>query len=82
MKLRRLRLVRHVARVCERRGAYRVLVGIPEGRRTFERSRRRWEVNIKMGLRKTGWGMDWIYVVQGRDRWRAVVNAVMNLRVS
>jgi hypothetical protein len=62
----------------ERRGAYRALVGKPEGRRP----RRRWEDNIKMDVREVGWGgMDWISLAQDRDRWRALVNAVMNLRV-
>jgi hypothetical protein len=71
-----------VARMGERRGAYRALVGKPEGRRPLWRPRRRWEDNIKMDLREVGWGdMDWINLAQGRDRWRALVNAVMNLRV-
>jgi hypothetical protein len=66
----------------ERRGAYRVLVGKSEGRRPLGRPRRRWEDNIKMDLREVGWGgMDWINLAQDRDRWRALVNAVMNLRV-
>jgi hypothetical protein len=66
----------------ERRGAYRVLVGKLEGRRPLGRPRRRWEDNIKMDLQQVGWGgMDWINVAQDRDRWRALVNAVMNLRV-
>jgi hypothetical protein len=65
----------------ERRGAYRILVGRPEGRLSFGRPRRRWEDNIKMNVQEVGWGMDWIELVQDRDRWRAVVNAVMNLRV-
>jgi hypothetical protein len=66
----------------ERRGAYRALAGKPEGRRPLERPRRRWEDNIKMDLREVGWGgIDWINVAQDRDRWRALVNAVMNLRV-
>jgi hypothetical protein len=66
----------------ERRGAYRALVGKPEGTRPFGRARRRWEDNIKIDLREVGWGdMDWINLAQDRDRWRALVNAVMNLRV-
>jgi hypothetical protein len=65
-----------------RRGAYRALVGKPEGRRPLGRPRRRWEDYIKMDLREVGWGdMDWINLAQDRDRWRALVNAVMNLRV-
>jgi hypothetical protein len=55
---------------------------MPEGRRPLERPRRRWEDNIKMDLREVGWGsMDWINLAKDRDRWRALVNAVMNLRV-
>jgi hypothetical protein len=66
----------------ERRGAYRALVGKPEGRRPLGRPRRRWEDNIKMDLREVGWGgIDWINLAQDRDRWRAVVYTVMNLRV-
>jgi hypothetical protein len=66
----------------ERRSAYRALVGKPEGRRSLGRPRRRWEDNIKMDLREVGWGgMDWINLAQDRDGWRALVNAVMNLRV-
>jgi hypothetical protein len=57
-------------------------VGKPEGRRPLVRPRRRWEDNIKIYLREVGWGgMDWINLAQDRDRWRALVNAVMNLRV-
>jgi hypothetical protein len=65
-----------------RRNAYRILVGKPEGKRPLLRPRRRWEDNIKMDLREVGWhGMDWIDLAHDRDRWRAYVNAVMNLRV-
>jgi hypothetical protein len=63
------------------KGAYRILVGRPKGRRPLGRPRYRWEDNIKMDLQEVGWGMDWIELAQDRDRWRAVVNAVMNLRV-
>jgi hypothetical protein len=66
----------------ERRGAYRVLVGKPEGRRPLGRPRRRWEDNIKTDLGEVGWGcVDWIGLTQDRDRWRALVSAVMNLGV-
>jgi len=66
----------------ERRGVYRILVGKPEGRRPLERPRRRWEDNIKMDLQEVGCGgMDWIELIQYMDRWRALVNGVMNLRV-
>jgi hypothetical protein len=62
--------------------AYNILVGRPEGRRPLGRPRRRWEDNIKMDLREIGFGdMDWIHWTQDRDRWRALVNTVMNLRV-
>jgi hypothetical protein len=66
----------------EGRGAYRILVGRPEGRRPLGRPRPRWEDNVKMNLQEVEWkGVDWIDMAQDRDRWRAVVNAVMNLRV-
>jgi hypothetical protein len=66
----------------EVRGAYNILVGRPEGRRPLGRPRRRWEDNIKMDLTEIGFGdVDWIHWAQDRDRWRALVNTVMNLRV-
>jgi hypothetical protein len=62
------------------RGVLRVLVGRPEGKRPLGRPRRRWEDNINMDLQEVGCGgMDWISLAQDRDRWRALVNAVMNL---
>ena len=67
----------------ERRGVYRGLVGKHEGRRPLGRTRRRWEDNVKMDLPEVGCrGMDWIELAQDRDRWRALVTAVMNLQVS
>jgi hypothetical protein len=61
---------------------YRILVGKPEGKRLLGRPRRRWVDNIKIDLREIGWdGMDWIYVAEDRDQWRALVNTVLNLRV-
>jgi transcription termination factor 2 len=82
IKSRRMRWAGHVARMGESRGVYRVLVGKPEGRRPLGRPRHRWEDNIKTDLRKVGWGcVDWIGLAQDRDRWRALVSAVMNLPV-
>jgi hypothetical protein len=67
----------------DRRGAYRVLVRKPEGRRPLGRPRLRWKDNIKINLQEVGWwGMDLIDLAQDMDRWRAVVNAVVNLRVA
>jgi hypothetical protein len=66
----------------EKRNAYWILVGNPEGKRPLRRSRRRWVDHIKMDLRETRWvGMDWIDLADDRDQWRALVNTVMNLRV-
>jgi hypothetical protein len=66
----------------EGRDVYRVLVGKPEGRRPLGRPRRRWEVNIRIDLREVGCGrVDWMELAQDRDRWRALVSAVMNLWV-
>jgi hypothetical protein len=67
----------------EERGVYRVLVGNPEVKRPLWRTRHRWEDNIRMDLQEMGGGgMDWIELAQDRDRWRALVNAVMNLKGS
>jgi hypothetical protein len=76
MKARRMRLAGHVARTAEKRNAYRLLVRKPEGRRALGRPRR-W-----MDLVEVGWGdVDWIGLAQDRNRWRALVNSVLNLRV-
>jgi hypothetical protein len=82
IKSRKMRWAGHVACMGEGRGAYRILVERPWGRRPLGRHRHRWEDNIKMYLQEVGWGgTDWIDMAQDRDRWRAFVNAVMNLRV-
>jgi hypothetical protein len=82
IKSRRMRWSGHVAHMAEGRGAYRILVGRPEGRRPLGRPRRRWEDNIKMDLQEVEWdGVVWIDMAQDRDSWRALVNAVMNLPV-
>jgi len=77
----RMRWASYVAHMGERRGAYRVLFGNPEGRRPLEGDRYRWEHNVNIDPQEVGWGMVWIYLAQGRDRWRTLANAVMNLRV-
>jgi hypothetical protein len=82
IKSRRMRWAGHVSRMGEERVVYRVLVVKPEGKRPQRRPRRRWEDNIRVDLQEVGCGgMDWIGLAQDRDRWRALVNAVMNLRV-
>jgi hypothetical protein len=82
IKARRMSWAGPVARMREPRGAYNILVWKPEGRRPLGRSRSRWEDNIKMDLREIGFGdVDWIHLAQDRDRWRALVNTVMNLWV-
>ena len=82
IKSRRVRWAGHVARMGEERGAYRVLVGKPEGKRPVGRPRRRWVDNIRMDLQEVGCGyVEWIGLAQDRDRWRTLVSAVMNLGV-
>jgi hypothetical protein len=74
--------VGHVARMWEGRGAYRILVGKPEGRRPLGRPRRKWEDNIKMDLQDVEReSMDWIDLAQDRDWRRALINAAINLQV-
>jgi hypothetical protein len=72
----------HVARMGEERKLYKVLVRKPEGKRPLGRPRRRWEDGVRMDLSEIGLGgVDWIRLSQDRDQWRAVVSAMMNLRV-
>jgi hypothetical protein len=66
----------------EKRNAYILLVGKPEGKRTLGRPRRWWVVNIRMDLGEVGWGdVDWIGLAKDRNRWRALMNSVLKLRV-
>jgi hypothetical protein len=82
IKSRRMRWAGHVARMGEKRDAYRILVGKPERKRPLGRPRRRWEDSVRMDLREIGWGgMDWIDLAQDSDQWRALVNTIINLRV-
>jgi hypothetical protein len=82
VKWRRMRWAGHVARMGMGRGVYRVLVGKPEGKRPLGRPRRRWEENIKKDLQEVGGGCgDGMELAQDRDRWRALVDTVMNFRV-
>ena len=77
-----MRWTGHVARMGKRLGVYKVLVGKSEGKKPLGRPRHRWEDNNKMDLQEVGCeDMDWIELAQDRDRWRALVNAVMYLRV-
>jgi hypothetical protein len=83
IKSRRMRWAENVTRTGERKGAYRILVGKPERKGQLGRPRHRWEDNIRMDLKEVGWGggMDWNGLAQDKDRWGALVNAVMNLPV-
>jgi hypothetical protein len=78
----RMRWAGHVAQLGEKRNAYRLLVGKPEGKRPLGRARRRWVDNIRMDLGEVEWGdVDWIGLAQDRSRWRALANSVLNLWV-
>jgi hypothetical protein len=81
-KSRVMRWAGHVERTGQRRSAYRLLVGKPEEKRPLGRPRRRWVDNIRMDLGEVGWGyVDWIGLAKDRNRWRALVNSVLNLQV-
>jgi hypothetical protein len=83
IKSRRTRWAGHVARMAEKKNVYRLLVRKPGGKRQLGRTRRRWVNNIKTDPVERGWvGVDWIGLAQDRDKWRALMNAVMNLRVA
>jgi hypothetical protein len=82
IKSRTMRWAGHVTRMGEKRNAYRLLVGKPKGKRPLGRPRRRWMDNIRMDLGEVGWSdVDWIDLAQDRNRWRGLVNSVLNLRV-
>jgi len=82
IKSRRMRWADNVASMLERKDVYRVLVGKPDGKRPLGRPRRRWKDNIRTDLQAVGRQiMDWIDLAHNRDRWRALVNVVMNFRV-
>jgi hypothetical protein len=82
IKSMRMKWPGHVARMGENRNAYRLLVGKPEGKSPLGRPRRRWMDNIRMDLGEVGWGdVDWIGLAKDRNRWRALVNSVLNLQV-
>jgi hypothetical protein len=82
IKSRRMRWAGHVTRMGEKRNVYRLLVGKPEGKRPLGRPRHRWVDNIRMDLVEVGWcDVDWIGLAQDRNRWRALVNLILNLWV-
>jgi hypothetical protein len=82
IKSMRMRWAGHVARIGEKRNAYRLLVGKPEGKRPLGRQMRSWVDNIRLVLGEVGWGdVDWIGLAKDRNRWRARVKSVLNLRV-
>jgi hypothetical protein len=82
IKSRRKRWTGEVTRMGEKKNAYRILMGKPEGRRPLGRPRCRWVDIIKIDLTKRGWdGMEWNYLAQVRDQWNALVNTVLNFRV-
>jgi hypothetical protein len=82
IKSRRMRWVGHVAQMGEKRNAYRLLVGKPDGKRPLGRRRRRLVDNIRIDLGEVEWdNVDWIGLAQDRNRWRALVNSVLTLRV-
>jgi hypothetical protein len=79
IRSRRMKWAGHVARMREKRNAYRILVGEPKGKRPLGRPRRRWENNIRIDLREIGWGgMDWIDLPQDRNQWRANVGKFLS----
>jgi hypothetical protein len=81
-RMRRMRWAGHIARMGEKRNAYRIFMGKPEGKRPLGTPRRRRVDNFKIDLREIGWdGMDWIDMAQNRDQWMAFLNTAMNLRV-
>jgi hypothetical protein len=82
IKSRRMTWAGHVARMGKKRSAYRLLVGKPEEKRPLGRPRCRWVDNIRMDIGEVRWGdVDWIGLAQDRNRWRALVNSVLNIRV-
>jgi hypothetical protein len=81
LKTRKMRWAGNVPRI-RKKNSHRLLMGKPEGKRPLGRPRRRWVDNIRMDLGEVGWGdVDWIGLSQDRNRWRALVNSVLNLRV-